>query len=242
MEEILASIRRILNEDEVKPAAPPAVAPVPGPAPASLASVPAPASHAPLEIEGRAEGVLVLDETMMVPPEPEPARAVLPPPPEPPAPAQDLNAAPPADPVAAGPVPPALPLPVQFAAHQAQVMDAPNPGFTPLQVPPVADPAQAMPRVAAPPPAAPGTGPLDPGPALVGPAAAGAAGAAVEALVRTLARERQTTTHRGGPTIEDLVREEVRPLLTQWLDTHLPPLVERLVRAEIERVMGRMAP
>ena len=45
--------------------------------------------------------------------------------------------------------------------------------------------------------------------------------------------------HRGGPTIEDLVREEIRPLLKEWLDAHLPPLVERLVRAEIERVVGR---
>ena len=45
--------------------------------------------------------------------------------------------------------------------------------------------------------------------------------------------------HRGGPTIEDLVREEVRPLLKAWLDANLPPVVERLVRAEIERVVGR---
>ena len=31
----------------------------------------------------------------------------------------------------------------------------------------------------------------------------------------------------------------MRPLLKQWLDAHLPPMVERLVRAEIERVVGR---
>jgi len=30
-------------------------------------------------------------------------------------------------------------------------------------------------------------------------------------------------------------------MLKLWLDTHLPPLVERLVRAEIERVVNRMA-
>ncbi len=35
------------------------------------------------------------------------------------------------------------------------------------------------------------------------------------------------------------VRAELRPLMKEWLDTHLPPLVERLVRAEIERVVGR---
>jgi cell pole-organizing protein PopZ len=46
-------------------------------------------------------------------------------------------------------------------------------------------------------------------------------------------------THRGGPTIEEIVREEIRPALKQWLDANLPPMVERLVRAEIERVVGR---
>ena len=60
--------------------------------------------------------------------------------------------------------------------------------------------------------------------------------------MRTLASERSTAVHRGGPTIEDLVRAEIRPLLKDWLDNHLPPLVERLVQAEIERVVGRMAP
>jgi len=45
--------------------------------------------------------------------------------------------------------------------------------------------------------------------------------------------------HRGGPTLEDIVREEIRPMLKAWLDQNLPPLVERLVAAEIERVIGR---
>ena len=45
-----------------------------------------------------------------------------------------------------------------------------------------------------------------------------------------------------GPTIEDIVREELRPLLKAWLDANLPPMVERLVRAEIERVVGRAVP
>ncbi len=77
---------------------------------------------------------------------------------------------------------------------------------------------------------------------LVAPAAAAAAGASVGELVRALTSERSTAIHRGGPTIEDLVRVELRPLLKDWLDNHLPPLVERLVRAEIERVVSRMAP
>lgn len=37
-------------------------------------------------------------------------------------------------------------------------------------------------------------------------------------------------------TLEDLVREMLRPLLKNWLDDNLPTIVERLVRAEIERV------
>ncbi len=86
--------------------------------------------------------------------------------------------------------------------------------------------------------AAPTTTPQTP--ALVAPAAAAAAAQSVGALMRTLATERSTQVHRAGPTIEDLVREEVRPLLKEWLDAHLPPMVERLVRAEIERVVSRM--
>ncbi|MDP9096748.1 MAG: DUF2497 domain-containing protein [Pseudomonadota bacterium] len=74
---------------------------------------------------------------------------------------------------------------------------------------------------------------------LVAPAAAAAAAHSVGSLVRTLAAERSAAVTRGGLTIEDLVREEVRPVLKEWLDTHLPPLVERMVRAELERVVGR---
>jgi cell pole-organizing protein PopZ len=36
--------------------------------------------------------------------------------------------------------------------------------------------------------------------------------------------------------IEDVVREMLRPMLRLWLDDNLPTIVERLVRAEIERV------
>ncbi len=37
-------------------------------------------------------------------------------------------------------------------------------------------------------------------------------------------------------TLDDLVAEMLRPMLKNWLDDNLPSLVERLVRAEIERV------
>ncbi|MCJ2081404.1 DUF2497 domain-containing protein [Methylobacterium sp. J-090] len=37
-------------------------------------------------------------------------------------------------------------------------------------------------------------------------------------------------------TLEDLVQDMLRPMLKGWLDENLPTMVERLVRAEIERV------
>jgi uncharacterized protein len=40
-------------------------------------------------------------------------------------------------------------------------------------------------------------------------------------------------------TVEDLVRDAVRPLLKQWLDTNLPPLVERMVREAVDKLAKR---
>jgi len=39
-------------------------------------------------------------------------------------------------------------------------------------------------------------------------------------------------------TLQDLVQEMLRPMLRSWLGDNLPTLVERLVRAEIERLAG----
>ncbi len=39
-------------------------------------------------------------------------------------------------------------------------------------------------------------------------------------------------------TLEGIVRDALRPMLQAWLDEHLPALVERLVRAEIARVVN----
>ena len=158
MEDILASIRRILNEDEATPAADPAIHDHPHTAAGTAGEEPE-------------DDVMVLDEAMLVP---------------------------------ATPSQPAAPTAVE-PAHAA--------------TPP---PAHSAP--------------------LLAPETAAAAAGSVEALMRTLTAERTSQVHRGGPTIEDLVREEMRPLLKSWLDNHLPPLVERLVRQEIERVIGRAAP
>ena len=74
---------------------------------------------------------------------------------------------------------------------------------------------------------------------LLAPEAVAAAASSVGSLVRTIVAERSMQVYSGGPTIEDIVRAEVRPLLAQWLDENLPPMVERLVRLELERVVGR---
>jgi uncharacterized protein len=61
----------------------------------------------------------------------------------------------------------------------------------------------------------------------------GATTAAVDSAFNALA---QTVLVQNARTLEDLVREMLRPMLKTWLDDNLPGLVERLVRGEIERV------
>jgi len=57
--------------------------------------------------------------------------------------------------------------------------------------------------------------------------------AALDAAFNTLA---QTVQPRRGRMVEELVSELMRPMLKTWLDENLPAIVERLVRAEIERI------
>ncbi|MDE8348431.1 MAG: DUF2497 domain-containing protein [Acidocella sp.] len=66
-----------------------------------------------------------------------------------------------------------------------------------------------------------------------------AAASAIGAMVRSISVEKSVAVSRGGATIEDMVREEIRPLLKAWLDSNLPSLVERVVRTEIEKVVSR---
>jgi uncharacterized protein len=39
--------------------------------------------------------------------------------------------------------------------------------------------------------------------------------------------------------LEDMVREMLRPILKQWLDEHLPHMVDEHVKREISRITGR---
>jgi cell pole-organizing protein PopZ len=57
--------------------------------------------------------------------------------------------------------------------------------------------------------------------------------ATVESAFNTLAN---TVLSNNARTLEDLVKEMLRPMLKSWLDDNLPNMVERIVRAEIERV------
>lgn len=43
----------------------------------------------------------------------------------------------------------------------------------------------------------------------------------------------------GETSLEGLVRDMLRPMLAEWLDRNLPPMVERLVKAEIARIAGK---
>lgn len=60
-----------------------------------------------------------------------------------------------------------------------------------------------------------------------------ATSSAVNSAFNSLA---QTILVQNSRTLEDLVRDMLRPMLKGWLDDNLPGLVERIVRAEIERV------
>ena len=74
----------------------------------------------------------------------------------------------------------------------------------------------------------PGPSP-SPDPTLISPSTT----AAVDSAFNTLA---QTVLVHNARTLEDLVREMLRPMLKSWLDDNLPGMVERIVKAEIERV------
>ncbi len=64
---------------------------------------------------------------------------------------------------------------------------------------------------------------------LISEATDSAVGSAFNALAHTVLAN-------NGRTLDDLVKEMLRPMLKVWLDDNLPTIVERLVRAEIERV------
>ena len=77
----------------------------------------------------------------------------------------------------------------------------------------------------------------DIGPPLLDAATAGATRSALDQL-STVAASVPAMPQQANP-LEELVREMLRPILKQWLDDHLPRLVDEHVKREISRITGR---
>lgn len=65
-----------------------------------------------------------------------------------------------------------------------------------------------------------------------------AAGASRARLAELAAAKSQTLPVSDAP-LEALVREMLKPILKDWLDRHLPEIVEELVQREIQRISGK---
>lgn len=151
----------------------------------------------------------------------------------------------------------AAPEPVHETVHEAapEPEPAPAPEPEPEHMPePTPEPvytapvyAAYQPVIAEPPPTIPPSEPqmpehqdnLQPPASIVSEQVSAAAANSIGAMIRSMTAEKSITVSRTGVTIEDMVREEIRPLLKAWLDTNLAGMVERVVRSEIEKIMER---
>lgn len=79
-------------------------------------------------------------------------------------------------------------------------------------------------------------------PALITPDARAAMRESLAALAMVAQPGAAPQIVRSGETsLEGLVREMLRPALAEWLDHNLPALVERMVAAEIAKIVGKKA-
>ena len=78
--------------------------------------------------------------------------------------------------------------------------------------------------------------PADLGPPLLDQTAAAVSRSALEHLTTVAATV--PALPQANP-LEEMVREMLRPMLKQWLDDHLPRLVDEHVKREISRITGR---
>jgi hypothetical protein len=182
MEEILASIRRIIADD-TSPQAKPYTAPRPAEpvAAAPVETAPPSGEHS---ASGAGEDILELTQPVEAGPAFTPVR---------------------------GPD-------VMFREEESRSRSAAAmPGPTPVPAPPAA----RMPT--------PARGPAMRDEELLSPASTAAVSAAFNSLAASVISEHSRT-------LEDIVKEMMRPMLREWLDENLPPIVERMVRSEIERV------
>lgn len=72
---------------------------------------------------------------------------------------------------------------------------------------------------------------------LVGDSAAASAASAFAGLASSLRKpEPMDISTPSGPTLDELARALLRPMLKEWLDANLPGIVEAQVRKEVERI------
>jgi uncharacterized protein len=223
MEEILASIRRIIADDEAKPAA----------------------AEKPASQPAAAKPVMKDIPPSAIAPAPKPVAAPKPAPPPPPPPAPEPVASNNQDDIDA------MLASLDAATPEADIRSAPQPEAEPdvfeltdeMALPDPAPPAASFNKVepqddiefteakasrrqpAYEPP------PFESAPAR--PILSHSTVSAVESAFNSLAN---TVLSNNARTLEDLVKEMLRPMLKSWLDDNLPGLVERIVKAEIERV------
>jgi uncharacterized protein len=245
MEEILASIRRIIADDEAKPPAgdkPTAPAASAAPAKTEKPAAPPPAAKPSVMTDIPPSAIPAAAAAKAAPPPPEPPKSAAPPAPAPAASnnQDDIDAL----------------LSGLDDATSAEEIRSPQPDGEVLELTdemavPTSPPPRPSFRKVEPPDdleftetAAARAIQRQPvfgqAPAFEGPPAAPSPPilshstvSAVESAFNTLAH---TVLSNNARTLEDLVKEMLRPMLKSWLDDNLPGLVERIVKAEIERV------
>ncbi len=80
--------------------------------------------------------------------------------------------------------------------------------------------------------------PIDLGPPLVDEQAAGRSRQRLEELQTVAATVPPPAPATENP-LEEIIRGMLRPMLKQWLDDHLPQMVDEHVKREISRITGR---
>jgi hypothetical protein len=199
MEEILASIRRIIADDDASKGPPPAAAAPPRPA-AMPPRAPVPPSPQPAprpELNQRDIDAMLAGQA-------------------------ELHAAPSSEEI------------LDLTEQMAQPAEAEPPSFQTIDgqsdvIFTDAPPEPPPPRAAGAPRQPPAAEFAAPAPGLMSESTTAAVDSAFNALA-------QTVLVQNARTLEDLVREMLRPMLRGWLDDNLPGMVERIVKAEIERV------
>jgi cell pole-organizing protein PopZ len=79
--------------------------------------------------------------------------------------------------------------------------------------------------------------PVTEGEGLVSEDAAAASHKALAAL--SAIRDKAETVPVGDGPLEAVVREMLKPMLKEWLDAHLPEIIEQMVAREIARITGK---